>query len=1017
MTRSRPGTSRRRCTPAAAACLLAGRRVASRRVRRASDLPGRRSARRISGRAILIAVGVAVPRRRRVRPGRRPLLRRLPVARRPRPRRRVLGRDPGQGHAVRRCSSPPFAVLAGVNLLIADRLSPSRFPANVHPYVERFHELFGHRLRLVRYAGAGAARRAGRPADDVAVAGVAAVPQQPSRSAIADAQFGADVGFYVFELPFLGFVLDWLFVAMVLVLLLTLLAHVLNGGVVFASPMPSVRPATKGHIAVLLAVLAALKAADYWVTPLRDDQRAARLRAGRHVRRRQRPAAGADAADADRPADRRAVPVDARAPVRGGCRSSRRRCGSSCSSPAGSSTRRSCSRSSSTRTSRTARRRTSSATSRPRARRWASTSTTSTCAASTFESLTAAEVEGDLEPLQDVRLLNPTRDAVAVPHRPGRRGRADDRRPRRRPLRARRAPAAGADRRPRARRRRQPEPELAGPPPHQHPRLRARDGAGRPGAEQRPPRLPAGRAGPPRAVLQPEPQRLRRRRHVGRASGPAPAARPRTTSATTGVQMSSFVRRAAFALAFLDYNVLGSGAIERRLADAVGAQRPRPADEAGAVPVLRRRPVPGRRRRPGACGSSTPTRRRAGTRTPSASATRSSSPATAASPATPTTSATASRPSSTPTTASVTLLRHRRRRPDHPGVAGRVRRPVHAGDEMPDELREHLRYPEDLFRVQTDVYSKYQLDAGAFFEREGAWSVAQAPSIDPAGVDDASDTPATAPTDEQHAVGARRRSRRRAGSSRTTRCSAEPSGEGDRVRDPAAVRAVLARRRAHRAAGVHDGVERPGHVRPADRVRRAGAHAGRPARRVQLRSTPSRRSPSRSRCRPGGGNRVRFGDLQLVPVADGLLWVRPFYAAVPQGSDRNTTVTSYRFVIVSTTARGGVRASRSARRSPSCSPASRPTSATASAPTRLDTSRRRGATAARDRRGRPRRSGRAARRRPTSCCAEADAGARRPATSASTRRRSRRRKAAHRPGARADGPRRSAGADRQRARA
>ena len=70
----------------------------------------------------------------------------------------------------------------------------------------------------------------------------------------------------MFELPFLGFVLDWLFVAMVLVLLITVLAHVLNGGVVFASPMPSVRPATKGHIAVLLAVLAALKAADYWVT-------------------------------------------------------------------------------------------------------------------------------------------------------------------------------------------------------------------------------------------------------------------------------------------------------------------------------------------------------------------------------------------------------------------------------------------------------------------------------------------------------------------------------------------------------------------------------------------------------------------------------------------------------------------------------------------------------------------------------------------------------------------------------
>ena len=158
-----------------------------------------------------------------------------------------------------------FAVLAGLNLLIADELAPSRFPANVHPYVERFHELFGHRLRLFRYLAAGV------------LALIVALPttsqwqswllfRNSQSFGIADAQFGADVGFYVFNLPFLTFVLDWLFIAMVLVLLITVVAHVLNGGVVFASPMPSVRPATKGHIAVLLAVLAALKAADYWVS-------------------------------------------------------------------------------------------------------------------------------------------------------------------------------------------------------------------------------------------------------------------------------------------------------------------------------------------------------------------------------------------------------------------------------------------------------------------------------------------------------------------------------------------------------------------------------------------------------------------------------------------------------------------------------------------------------------------------------------------------------------------------------
>ncbi len=38
---------------------------------------------------------------------------------------------------------------------------------------------------------------------------------------VADPQFGADVGFYLFELPFLSFVLDWLFIAVLVTLVLT----------------------------------------------------------------------------------------------------------------------------------------------------------------------------------------------------------------------------------------------------------------------------------------------------------------------------------------------------------------------------------------------------------------------------------------------------------------------------------------------------------------------------------------------------------------------------------------------------------------------------------------------------------------------------------------------------------------------------------------------------------------------------------------------------------------------------
>ena len=53
----------------------------------------------------------------------------------------------------------------------------------------------------------------------------------------------------------------------------------------------------------------------------------------------------------------------------------------------------------------------------------------------------------------------------------------------------------------------------------------------------------------------------------------------------------------------------------------------------------------------------------------------------------------------------------------------------------PKQLVEHFRYPEDLFRVQTNTYGRYQFDdATMFFNRNAAWSVAQAPAIEPEGV-------------------------------------------------------------------------------------------------------------------------------------------------------------------------------------------------------------------------------------------------------------------------------------------
>ena len=51
-----------------------------------------------------------------------------------------------------------------------------------------------------------------------------------------------------------------------------------------------------------------------------------------------------------------------------------------------------------------------------------------------------------------------------------------------------------------------------------------------------------------------------------------------------------------------------------------------------------------------------------------------------------------------------------------------------AFDEMPDELRDNLRYPQDLFRVQTNMWARYQVsDPESLVLGTERWDVAQSP--------------------------------------------------------------------------------------------------------------------------------------------------------------------------------------------------------------------------------------------------------------------------------------------------
>jgi len=51
---------------------------------------------------------------------------------------------------------------------------------------------------------------------------------------------------------------------------------------------------------------------------------------------------------------------------------------------------------------------------------------------------------------------------------------------------------------------------------------------------------------------------------------------------------------------------------------------------------------------------------------------------------------------------------------------------------MPQAIREHLRYPEDLFRVQSDMYQAYHItDPRQFFSLTDPWQIARDPSTSP----------------------------------------------------------------------------------------------------------------------------------------------------------------------------------------------------------------------------------------------------------------------------------------------
>ncbi len=157
-----------------------------------------------------------------------------------------------------------FFGLLWSNLYLADRMAPPlRLEGPEEELIERYHQLVGPhagklRIAIAAFFAGFAGLQTGRQWETWVLF------RNGGDFGFADPLFNKDAGFYVFRLPFWTFLIDWFFAALVFTLILTTIAHYMNGGIRAASATNRVSPNVKLHLSILLAVLAALRAAAYW---------------------------------------------------------------------------------------------------------------------------------------------------------------------------------------------------------------------------------------------------------------------------------------------------------------------------------------------------------------------------------------------------------------------------------------------------------------------------------------------------------------------------------------------------------------------------------------------------------------------------------------------------------------------------------------------------------------------------------------------------------------------------------
>jgi uncharacterized membrane protein (UPF0182 family) len=198
-------------------------------------------------------------------------------------------------------------------------------------------------------------------------------------------------------------------------------------------------------------------------------------------------------------------------------------------------------------------------------------------------------------------------------------------------------------------------------------------------------------------------------------------------------------------------------------------------------------------------------------------------------------------------------------------------------------IRDHFRYPEDLFRVQTNMYGRYQFDdATLFFNRDAAWSISQAPPLEPQGTTSAPIQSVTTTGQEVDSINVNDANVVRFSPYYTIFHAPGTTGNGvfSMLRPFVPFSPDGSRKELRSFMVVSSDPSSYGKITVYDV--RTPLPAGPATVAAEFESDPVIAeiiTPLDLR-----GSRVTYGDLQIVPVGRGIMYLRPMYVQ-PDGSD------------------------------------------------------------------------------------------------------------------------------------